>query len=194
MGGTFDPVHNGHAAIAKSFLKSGYIDELWIILTPRPPHKPGEEVTAYHHRLEMLKLAFEDWDRVVLSEIERELPEPSYTIQTLEHLASAFPDYSFILCIGSDSLRQFREWHRWRDILDMCELLVARRPDAERVSTGYEEIEEKSHYISHEPVEISSTEIREMISGNKKIPGGLLPEQVYRYIRNQNLYTNNTAP
>ena len=97
FGGTFDPVHNGHISIVRSFLQSGYIDELWILLTPVPPHKLNKEHVSYEHRKEMLHLAFQDIDRVRISTIEQTLPKPSYTVQTVTHLAQKYPEDEFLL-------------------------------------------------------------------------------------------------
>lgn len=185
LGGTFDPVHNGHISISKSFLDSGYLKELWIILTPDPPHKQHRDFTGFNTRFEMLKGAFREYSNIRISDLEKKLPKPSYTVQTLSHLAGNNPDEKFYLCMGEDSLAGFEEWHKWREILTYCNLLVAERP-ADHVKFN-PVIEEHAFFIPHEPIEISSTEIRKRIKTGKDI-SRYVPAEVDDIIRKKNLY------
>lgn len=187
FGGSFNPVHNGHLAIARSFLDSGYISGLWVLLTPDPPHKKGEKLVSYNLRFRMLQEVFEEWEQVRVSDLETDLPKPSYTLQTLQHLTEEYPDKSFYLCIGGDSARHFKKWHRWREILSYCDLLVARR-SSEKLDLA-EEVSENTHIIDHEPVPISSTEIRNKVSEGADI-SELVPSEVEDIIRTHNLYKN----
>jgi nicotinate-nucleotide adenylyltransferase len=186
LGGTFDPVHKGHLAIARSFLDSGLIDELWIVPAAFPPHKKGDEVTAYADRKAMLELAFGHWDKVRICTIEEQLPKPSYTLQTITALKEAYPDLKFYLCLGSDSLVTFSQWHRYKEILKECSLLVAKRPgfDDHQIEP---EILEKTKFIDHNPVQVSSTELKEKMAGSN-LPEEDLPEAVVQYIREKKLY------
>lgn len=186
FGGTFDPVHNGHVAVTQSYLNSGLIDELWIILTPDPPHKADQPLSPYKLRKKMLEQAFRDVDRVTISDVENNLPRPSYTIQTILHLTEHFSRYKFYLCIGEDSLIDFDKWYRWEDILKHCELLVADRPNT-NINMIDRKIIEKTHFIDHEPVEISSSGLRRKISQGEDITH-LIPEGVYKLILSHNLY------
>lgn len=188
LGGTFDPVHNGHLSIAKSFLKSGFISELWILLTPDPPHKKENILNAYQERMEMLRAAFRSMDRVTISDLEESLPRPSYTIQTLEYLHEKYPQKTFYLCLGEDSVRNFKQWKDWEKILDYCELLVAQRPTADQLNPD-SIIASKTHFVDHKPVETSSTEIRKRVSEGKDI-SNLVPDEVKQIIEQKNLYNN----
>ncbi len=185
LGGTFDPVHNGHISIAKSFRESKYLNELWILLTPDPPHKSDHPVADFGTRLKMLKAAMSGYDNIQISDIEKKLPKPSYTVQTLSHLTNKYPGKNFYLCMGEDSLAGFKEWHKWQEILRYCKLLVAERP------TGHAKfdslIEDHAFFISHEPIEISSTEIRRHITAGKDI-SQFVPGKVEDIIRKYNLY------
>jgi len=127
FGGTFDPVHNGHVSIARSFMNSGVIDELWILLTPNPPHKKDGKQVQYSSRLAMLNNAFADLPVTILT-IENDLPKPSYTFQTIRHLKKEHPNYEFYFCMGEDSLAQFDTWKFFKEILEEANLLVAKRP------------------------------------------------------------------
>lgn len=188
LGGTFDPVHNGHVSIAESFAKSRFIDFLYVVLTPYPPHKEQYDITKFAHRLNMLRLAFEEYENIRVSEIEKELPSPSYTVRTLRYFRKELSGKEIYLCLGEDSVADFKKWHKWSEIIDMCNLLVARRPD-----TKVEEIEpdlvERIQYVAHEPVDISSTELRNLFTtGKGSSAEKLVPDKVADYIREHQLY------
>ncbi|NBC66806.1 MAG: nicotinate (nicotinamide) nucleotide adenylyltransferase [Bacteroidetes bacterium] len=185
FGGSFDPVHNGHIKIARSFLNSGLIRELLILLTPSPPHKQATDQTDFSHRFEMLKLAFQSEEQVRVSDLEKELPQPSYTLQTIKHLQNRYPDAIFYLCLGQDSLRDFHKWHKYKKILERVTLLVASRPDVDTSSVD-PEILEKVIFIDHEPVSVSSTEIR----NRREEERNELPAAVAEYIERHHLYSS----
>jgi nicotinate-nucleotide adenylyltransferase len=182
-GGSFDPVHNGHVFAVHSFLNSGLIDEVWVLLTPYPPHKTDQSKTGYQHRFEMLKLAFEAVDNVHIKTVENELPSPSYTLQTLEHLEKTHPSHTFFLCLGEDSIQHFHTWHRYRDILKKCTIIVVERPGFNSSDVD-KSILEKSIFIDHYPVDISSSQIRE----NKNGEESKVPQSVAGYIEKHQLY------
>ena len=184
FGGSFDPVHHGHLRAAKSFLESGLIHRLLVLCTPNPPHKPGK-MTPMHHRMEMLKRAFAGMDDVVISDLEKNLSSPSYTLQTIRYLKSENPESAYYLCLGEDSIEQFHNWYHYREILEEVPLLVAERPgfDSSRVDP---EILIRTIFIDHKPVDISSTEIRK--SGDTT---ELLPDTVRSYIEAHQLYRDN---
>lgn len=186
LGGSFDPVHKGHISIAESFLNSGYISKLWILLTPDPPHKTKQVLCDFEYRFKMLEKAFEDFDNVEIKDIEKKLPKPSYTIRTLKHLSDKYPDHKFYLCMGEDSVADFKNWKDWKEILNYCDLLVARRPVDDAIELD-PAVAEKTHFIDHEPIAISSTDIRERIEEGKDI-SALVPEQVENIICRAELY------
>lgn len=186
LGGTFDPVHRGHVSIAEAFLSSELIDALWVLLTPDPPHKARKVQTSYAYRSEMLEAAFDEYDSIKISTVENTLPRPTYTIQTLEYLIKNYPTSTFYLCIGEDSLLHFTEWYRYQDILELCELLVARRPGIE-ITSVEDQILDSAHYINHDPIDISSSEIRERLAHNKSVDK-LLPNEVKKIIERHSLY------
>lgn len=186
FGGTFDPVHNGHLSIARSFLDSGLIDELWVLLTPNPPHKENNQ-TPYKIRLNMLQEAFADMEHVSIHTIESKLPKPSYSVQTIRHLKNEFPDTTFYFCMGEDSLAQFNSWKFYTEILEECALLVARRPGA-----THEEVEDqilrRTHFVDHTPKDISSSVIKENVSAGNSIER-LVPQSVAKIIEKEQLYS-----
>ncbi|TVR16956.1 MAG: nicotinate (nicotinamide) nucleotide adenylyltransferase [Balneolaceae bacterium] len=183
FGGSFDPVHNGHIHIVKSFLKSGVIDEILITLTPSPPHKDHLTQAPYHHRLRMLELAFAGFDQVRISDLEKSLPAPSYSLQTMQSLKASNPACLFFLCMGEDSLESFHTWHRYKELLAEVTLLVAARPGSNGGLVA-EEILEKTIFVSNSEIDISSTTVR-----SRTAEKHVLPEPVAEYIRKNNLYT-----
>lgn len=187
FGGTFDPVHRGHISIAQSFLSSGLIDELWVLLTPYPPHKQQADHTSYEKRFEMLTAAFEGMEHVVISMVENELPKPSYSVRTIRHFKDKYPDSTFYFCMGEDSLRHFHTWKKYREILDECELLVAQRP-GESHRQVRDEILNKAHLVEHDPLDIASSDIRKSIKEGRDI-SGKLPKGVLKIIEKEQLYT-----
>ena len=184
FGGTFDPVHSGHIEAVNSFLDSHLIDEIWVMLTPDPPHKsPNPHRASYQHRLAMLNLAFQGVDNVQISTIENDLSKPSYTLQTLQYLSGKYPENHFLLCLGEDSVHSFHAWHRYKDILKDYSILAVKRPgsDAEKARP---EVLEKTIFVEHKPVDVSSTVIRGNESGNQN----MVPDAVAAYIQEHELY------
>lgn len=186
LGGSFDPVHNGHISIAKSFLGSSYIDKLWVLLTPDPPHKTSKSLVDYSYRLKMLNAAFSGIKGVKVSDLEKELPQPSYTIQTLHYLSEKYPEHDFFLCLGGDSLRDFKKWKDWQKILEYCTLLVAQRPNLELPNIDVS-IKKHTLFIDHTPIAISSTKVRNASKSGKDI-SAMVPDSVRKIISEENLY------
>lgn len=185
LGGTFDPVHNGHIKITRSFLQSGCVDELWISLTPFPPHKINENHVSYETRLKMLREAFLDINCTILT-IENELPRPSYTYRTIQVLKESNPEHDFYFCMGEDSLAQFHTWKHFDKILEEANLLVARRPNSDHKHVQ-ESILKKTTFVDHDPIEISSSEIKSNITDSNFLRKNLSPK-VISIIEKENLY------
>lgn len=186
FGGSFDPVHRGHISIAESFLNAYHISELWVMLTPESPHKQREEKTDYNLRFEMLQLAFADVKNAKVSDFEQQLSPPNYTVDTLKELKRIFKNKRFFLCMGEDSLIDFDSWYHWEEILEYCELLVARRPSYD-VKKLNNKIRENTYFVSHKPMDISSTEIRKKVQEDEKIDD-LVPTEVEEFILERKLY------
>lgn len=132
----------------------------------------------------MLKMAFREYKNVMVSDLETNLPKPSYTLQTVRYLKNHYEDHNWFLCIGEDSVVHFDSWYQYKEILQLVTLVVAERPgfDKEKVKP---EILEQTIFVEHNPVDISSTKIR-----NKTLnTGEVLPDEVAAYISKHNLYT-----
>lgn len=189
LGGTFDPVHNGHLAIVDSYLNSGLLDRLFLVLTPEPPHKENQELSSYEDRKKMLQLAFEGVDNLSISTIENKLPKPSYSINTVDHFKKAYPDSKLYLCIGEDSLLNFKDWYRWKAIVKKCTLLVAKRPTKNNTLSMPDDLKAHLQFIDHEQIAVSSSEIRKKIKQGEQI-NHMLPPKVLGYIEKHKLYDN----
>jgi nicotinate-nucleotide adenylyltransferase len=188
FGGVFDPVHVGHISIARSFLNSKLIHNLLILPSPSPPHKQNAGITSFRHRLEMLKLAFEEADNLSISDLESTLPSPSYSLQTLNYLQTNYPSALFYLCMGEDSLGGFQSWYKYTEILEKVTLVVAERPGFSRDEIP-DVLLENSIFVDHTPVNISSTQIRRQSNLNLQVEWAL-PEPVLHYVEKHKLYGN----
>ncbi len=189
FGGTFDPVHSGHVALVNSFLKSGLIDELWILPSPDPPHKTDKNITPFEHRKKMLDLLFENADQVLINDIEQKLPLPSYTIQTIQYLKQKYPEHQFYLCIGGDSIANFDSWYKADRIAEECDILVAERPDSGTDTTDNRFLQ-RATFVEHTPVKVSASSLRTRLAENSDKPTDDIPSEVMAYIREQGLYSD----
>lgn len=186
FGGAFDPVHVGHMSVVESILNSQLVDEILLLPTPHPPHKQNEGQISFTHRYRMLELAFNDFEQVEVSDLEKKLPAPSYTLQTIKYLQEHDLEKKYFLCLGEDNLASFREWHKFREILNRVSLIVAARP-----GVGHEqqddEILENAIFIDHSEMDISSTELRE--TKDENFIKDSVPGNVFDYIKRHNLYS-----
>lgn len=185
--GTFNPVHRGHEALVSSFLSSGRIDELWIILTPNPPHKDISTLASFHDRWNMLKLAFEERQYLKISDVERRISPPNFTVKTLTYLNTHYSDRQFYLCIGSDTLQTLSSWYEYDKISSQAALLVAERPEiSPKIPPELETF--SVHFCEHRKVDISSTAIRESLAAGVDPGTEQLHPEVLRYINEHQLY------
>jgi nicotinate-nucleotide adenylyltransferase len=183
--GSFNPVHNGHIALAKAFLQQANLEELWVVLTPQNPHKNAEELAPNYHRLQMLKEAFSTESKnIKISEVEFLLPAPYYTANTLDYLEKQYPKVAFSILMGSDSLESLPSWNRYQRILEFPIFVY---PRAVNNSINSFHNWESVTLMNFPTVEVSSTDIRQQIfEGATSCK--LLPESVENYIKTNGLY------
>lgn len=184
--GTFNPIHIGHLAIANHMAEFSTLDEIWMVVTPHNPFKKKSSLLDNHHRFEMVRLATEDYPKLKPSNIEFDLPQPNYTVNTLAVLDEKYPDYKFNLIMGEDNLKSLHKWKNYEVILERHDLFVY-----PRISEGVVEHQfmghSKIHKVDAPIMEISSTFIRKSISADKNIRP-LLPEAVWKYCDEMNFY------
>ena len=186
-GGSFNPIHKGHTELAASIVQQGLVDELWLLVSPLNPLKQGEtsDIAEYQHRLSMARLATEDIEGVKVSDFEKNLPLPSYTITTLGELHKAYPEHEFVLVIGADNWERFPRWYHAQEIIDTYSILIYRRPGCEMDET----LLPLSVQVVDTPLyDISSTEIRESVKKGR-MPLKWVDRKVATYIRVHHLYS-----
>ena len=111
FGGSFNPIHNGHIALAKAFLEKENLDEVWFMVSPQNPFKVNQQLLADHLRLDLVRKATADNPHFKASDYEFQLPKPSYTWNTLQHLSHDFPTHRFTLLVGGDNWEAFDRWY-----------------------------------------------------------------------------------
>jgi nicotinate-nucleotide adenylyltransferase len=213
LGGTFDPVHNGHMAAAGHVMQAMALDAVWFIPAAVPPHKPGHEdgrqITAFKHRFAMLQRALEPYPAYVVSDIEAKRATPSYSIDTIHVLREQIggeADLYFI--IGVDAFLEIDTWKQFQKLPGLVNFVVLSRPGYPPERAGeligrefpgyaHDPIHEtwssassgKAFILLHmEPVPVSSTTIRQRLKNGEAIDE-LVPEAVADYIRKQGLYS-----
>ncbi|HBK95772.1 MAG TPA: nicotinic acid mononucleotide adenylyltransferase, partial [Porphyromonadaceae bacterium] len=159
--GSFNPIHIGHLILANYMLEFTYLDEVWFLVTPHNPLKEAESLLGDNIRLEMTRLAVKDFDRLLVSDIEFDMPKPSYTIETLTKLKAENPGLEFTLLIGSDNWVKFPRWKDNERLAKEFKILVYPRLGEDVLINGLHT--ENVRLVDAPVVEISSTFIRESI-------------------------------
>lgn len=185
--GTFNPIHIGHLAIANYMLSFSSADEVWLVVTPHNPLKKKRTLLDDYQRLHMVNLAVEEMGgRMRASNVEFNLPQPSYTSHTLAHLSEKHPDIHFQLIMGEDNLRNFHKWKNHKSILDQYGIIVY--PRLLPGSGDTELLEHPSVEVVKAPIiQISSTMIRNAIAEGKDMRYFMHPK-VYKYLDEMNFY------
>jgi nicotinate-nucleotide adenylyltransferase len=185
FGGTFDPIHKAHVAMAKAAREAAGLDRVLFVVSARPPHKNRQGPCAdAEERYAMVEAALCEEPGLEASRIELDRPGASYTADTLEALRSAYPTAQLFLIVGLDSLVDLPKWHKPAEILDLAQLLVLPRPGEYDIPKSIE-----GHYrmIPFEETGISSTEVRQALTTGERV-AGLIPPAVVNYIRSRGLY------
>ncbi|RKX24599.1 MAG: nicotinate (nicotinamide) nucleotide adenylyltransferase [Candidatus Zixiibacteriota bacterium] len=175
LGGMFDPIHNGHLNLARNILSAKKLDGVLFVLSFNPTHRKEDIAVSFDDRLAMLELALRDYPKFAISDIERTMDLPGYTLNTVRELTKAYPDVSFRFLIGSDNLASFKTWYCWEQVLEEIPLLVGGRPgtvlqDTESLSPGRVEL------VDIELVDLSSSMVR------RKIQAGLTQEELSEFV------------
>ena len=194
LGGTFDPIHDGHLKIAESARVCLCLDKVIFIPAGRPWLKSDRAVTDAAHRLAMVELAIRDNPRFEVSDIEIERPGPTYTVDTLAELRHSLGDSAELyLILGMDSMRELGRWHRPDLIFEMCTVVAVSRPGVPDVSIPDMERDFPSsggrvRIVSGPMVDTSATDIRSRAGGDAPLRG--IPGPIRDYIRERSLYTD----
>ena len=192
FGGTFDPPHHGHLALASAACQQLKLDCVLWVLTPYPPHKPNQRITTLEYRLEMVRAIVEDEPAFELSRVEIDRPAPHFAVDTLKILGDRNPGTHLTYLLGGDSLRDLPLWHQAPKFVRLVDSLgVLRRPnvlaDLPALERDLPGLREKLRFIETPPLQISSTDIRRRIQNNQPYKH-LLPAEVYAIIQENGLY------
>ena len=193
FGGAFDPIHNGHLHIARSFADELDLESVILLPAGDPYHKTAPR-TAAHHRIAMAEIAAQADSRLAVSDCDIVRQGATYTHDTVQIFRQHFPAAELWLLIGMDSLLQLHTWHRWQNLVRQCRIAAAPRPGnslaqapaplqtwlAEALPQG------RLHILQAEPLPISSSQIRQQLAAEHTSPD--LPPAVLGYIRQHQLY------
>ncbi len=185
FGGTFDPPHMGHILLANKAIKQCGLDKLLILPSANPPHKKAD--SSKEHRLNLARLVAEEYG-FELCDWEYNKTTPSYTVETIGYMKEKYPEDKLFFIIGGDSMLDFEKWYKWQELLTKCAFVVGIRNSAqyEAVEKAVQEKREKYgaeiYVLEIEPIEISSTEIREDVDLS------YMPPCIWEYIKKNNLY------
>ena len=209
LGGTFDPVHNGHLHLATTFLKELDLAELRFIPLNTPPHRTAPLASA-EQRLEMLKLAVENQANLKVDNCETRRDGVSYTIDTLKHLRKILDETPICLLMGMENFNTLNLWHQWQSLSDYAHIVIANRPSNDNVSSDNkltneemknfmdDSITQSVEDLHQQPaglimqldvpmLDISSTQIRNNFQTNLN-SDSLLPNKVLDFIQTHHLY------
>jgi len=182
--GSFNPVHVGHLIIGNYMATQTDLDEVWLVVSPQNPLKKKSTLARDFDRLHLVRLAIEDCPNLKASNIEFDLPKPSYTIDTLTYLNEAHPDKDFVLIMGGDNLGTLHKWKNYEQILKYYQIYVYQRPN-------YELGDLATHpaiKIFEAPLmQISASYIRKCIREGHSIQY-VVTQPVFEYIASSSMY------
>jgi nicotinate-nucleotide adenylyltransferase len=184
--GTFNPIHIGHLIIANHMAEHSGLDQVWMVVTPHNPHKKKSTLLEDHHRLHMVRLATDFFEKIESSDIEFKLPQPNYTVHTLAYLKEKFPKNEFSLIMGEDNLSSLHKWKNYETILEHHKIYVYPRLNSSETESTFNN-HPNVFRINAPILELSSTFIRDSIKkGENVIP--MLPNKVWEYIDHNLFY------
>lgn len=185
--GSFNPIHIGHLILANYILENSDMQELWFVVSPQNPFKEKKSLLNDVTRLDMVERALRNYEKMRVSNVEFSLPKPSYTIDTLTYLKEKFPSHSFALIMGEDNLAGLPKWKNSELLVKNYQIIVYPRYfEKSETLESYEE-HENITLIDAPIIELSATQIRQMIKEGKNVRP-MLPPEVFDYIDGSNLY------
>ena len=182
--GSFNPVHIGHMIIANYMVTQTDLDNVWLVVSPQNPLKPKNTLARDFDRLHLVRLAIGDNPKLKASNIEFDLPKPSYTIDTLIHLKEKYPQNEFVLIMGGDNLKSLHKWKNYEILLRDYQIYIYKRPSYE---LGDLATHQNIHLFEAPLMQISASYIRKCLKNGKSVQY-LVPEAVFEYLETSNIY------
>ncbi len=179
LGGTFDPVHNAHLAIAGAAVRALGLEQVLWMPTGTPPYRPAP-VAAAAHRLAMLKVATAGEPRYAVDALELQPGASGYAYDTVKALREKIPGAEFTLLMGADQYAKRETWHRWKELMKLCRIAVIERPD-------FPALQGDVIRLPLTPMAISASDIRARLGRGDDV-SAMLPAKVLGYIREHGLY------
>ena len=179
FGGSFNPIHTGHIALARQLRKAAGLDEVWLMVSPQNPLKAQSGLLDDQLRLQMAQQALADEPDIKACDYEFHLPRPSYTWNTLQALRADYPDREFVLMIGGDNWEHFSRWYRADDIISNYRLIVYPRRGSNIETTS---LPPTVTVVEADLLDISSTDIRRRIRRHQTVEG-LVPNAILDAVR-----------
>jgi nicotinate-nucleotide adenylyltransferase len=196
LGGTFDPPHYGHLALAENARVQLHLDRVLFVPAGQPPHKPNQPTTPAHHRAAMVQAAIADHPAFALSRVDLDRPGPHYTVDMLALLGRAYPGAELYFLIGGDSLAEFPIWRDSASIVRQARLAVMQRAgweaDLEALERGTPGIRERLVWLDALHLDIASTDLRRRVRAGLPLRY-LVPPPVEAYVREHGLYRDNAS-
>jgi nicotinate-nucleotide adenylyltransferase len=186
--GSFNPVHNGHLAMARAALQSNKIDEVWFVVSPHNPLKSLNTLASANDRAHMVSLALQNESKIKICTIEFDMPTPSYTIHTIKKLKRHFHEHVFFLLCGTDVVNSLPAWYKFKELIQEVKFLVCSREIENQFASHslVQDYSEQFEFIAFEAMDVSSTIIRESIVNSGKSDD--LSESVNQFIIDKKLY------
>jgi len=187
LGGSFDPIHNGHLIIAQALMEELSLTKVLFLLSARPPHKETGAIASWQDRLEMVRLAVEENPLFQVSELEIQRSGPSYTVETMDQLQLTYGhSYRIFFVVGADSILEIFTWRHPEQLLESRSLVIVPRPGCD-LNQIDPRVAEKVTLLQTPLIEISSTDIRQRVGRGRSIRY-LVPDRVAEYIARRHLY------
>ncbi|MCX2745062.1 nicotinate (nicotinamide) nucleotide adenylyltransferase [Mangrovivirga sp. M17] len=182
--GSFNPIHIGHLIIAQTIVDSDNVDEVWFVVSPQSPFKKRSSLAHEQDRYDMVQAAIFDNYKFRVTDIEFNMPKPSYTIDTLTYLREKYSDYQFKLIMGEDNLKGFHKWKNHEELISQTGIICYPRPGTRK--TKWHD-DDRVQMIDAPFIDISATFIRDSVRGDKSIKY-LVPKETELLIKSRKLY------
>ena len=177
LGGSFNPVHNGHIELAQAALDSFSLDKILFLPSGNHPLKKQSDILPVEIRYDLTKKAIASHPKFEISRLDMATTEPSYTKLLIMRLNKEFSNNEFYFIAGSDIISELNKWYDYKWVIDNIKIIIAHRPDIDKSTWNDLEYIDKLHFLVMDPIDISSTMIRKLIAQNKNI-SALVPANI----------------